>query len=90
MANFYDQYVKPYITSAAQTAAINLAAEQFVNRGMSQEEAYKAAYQVVTGQTLPTVPTSFFDKEIFGIKMPVIIVGAIGAFLIFGVIQGRK
>lgn len=88
MANFYDQYVKPYLTSAAQTAAVNLATQGFVDRGMSQEEAYRAAYQVVTGQTLPVLETSFWNKDIFGIPVPYII-GA-GALLFgYGVWKSR-
>lgn len=88
MATFYDQYVKPYLTSAAQTAAVNLATQQFMDRGMTQEDAYRAAYQLVTGQTLPTIETSWWDKDIFGIKMPYII-GAGALFFVYGVWKSR-
>lgn len=89
-ASFYDQYIKPYVASAAQGAAIDIAMKQFIDRGMSQEEAYKAAYQLVTGTALPIVPTSFWDKSILGIKMPVLLAGGVAAFILFGVIKGKK
>lgn len=88
MANFYEQYVKPYVTSAAQSAAINLATQQFVDRGMSQEDAYRAAYQVVTGEALPTISMNWWDKSVFGIKMPYII-GAGALFFIYGIWKSR-
>ena len=88
MASFYEQYVQPYIKSAAQSAAIDLATKQFMNRGMSQEEAYKAAFQLVTGETLPMISYNWWDKTVFGIKMPYILAGG-ALFFIYGIWKSR-
>lgn len=88
MASFYEQYVQPYVKSAAQSAAIDLATKQFIGRGMSQEEAYKAAFQLVTGETLPIIQTSWWDQTVLGIKMPYILAGG-ALFFIFGIWKSR-
>ena len=89
--NFYDVYVKPYVTAAVDTAAINATAALLVSRGMSAEEASRTAYQVVTGEPFPVLTQQgFFDRTVFGIKMPLIVTGSLIVLLGYFFYTGKK
>lgn len=88
-ASFYETYLSPYLKSAGQSVAIDLAVKGMLARGMTVEEANKAAYELVTGQPYPTYQPGFFDKSVFGIKMPYLVAGSVGTLLLYFLVKRR-